>query len=164
MTCTVQGDKNFEYCLWQIISRQSFSISLRACARVLYQQKGGTGGGWWCHMQSAVHMVAAKLGCKRAMVGTGWAHSHPGCVNRLRERYSHLVGVHFWQGRLLGFRMGICQMRIKKRLGLINQKFNCHGIAQFLVSCSWSSLRYLRYSTSDARHQLSIANVACFHF
>ena len=86
-------------------------------------------GGGWGHMQSAVHMAAAKLGCKRTMIGTGWAHSHPGCVNRLRERYSHLVGVHFWQGRLLGFRMGICQMRIQKRLGLINQKFNCHGVA-----------------------------------
>lgn len=82
--------------------------------------------GGWGHMQSAVHMAAAKLGCKRAMIGTVWAHSHPGCVNRLRECYSHLVGVHFWQGRLLGFRMGICQMRI---LGLINQKFNCHGVA-----------------------------------
>ena len=24
-------------------------------------------------------------------------HSHPGCINRLRKHYSHLVGVHFWQ-------------------------------------------------------------------
>ena len=27
--------------------------------------------------ESAVHMVAARLGCKRAMVDTEWANSHP---------------------------------------------------------------------------------------
>ena len=30
-----------------------FCISIR---------KGGTGGGGWCHLQGAVHMVAARLG------------------------------------------------------------------------------------------------------
>ena len=25
-------------------------------------RKGGTGGGEWCHLQGAVHMVAARLG------------------------------------------------------------------------------------------------------
>ena len=38
-----------------------------------------------------MHMVAARLGCKRAMVGTGWATSHPDCMDRLRKHYSHLV-------------------------------------------------------------------------
>ena len=33
-----------------------------------------------------MHMAAARLGCKRAMVGS----SHPGCMNRLRKCYSHL--------------------------------------------------------------------------
>ena len=43
-------------------------------------------------MCTAVHMVAARLGCKRRMVGTGWANSRPGFTNRLRKLYCHLVG------------------------------------------------------------------------
>ena len=54
------------------------------------------------HPQGDMHMVAARLGCQSAMVGTGWANSCPGCMDRLRKRYSHLVGANFWQGRLLG--------------------------------------------------------------
>ena len=38
-----------------------------------------------------MHMVAARLGCQSAMVGTRWANSCPGCMDRLRKRYSHLV-------------------------------------------------------------------------
>ena len=37
-------------------------------------------------------MAAARLSCKRAIVGTGWANSCPGCINKLRKHYSHLVG------------------------------------------------------------------------
>ena len=37
---------------------------------------GGTGGGKWGHLQGAVHMVAARLCCERAMVGTRWTTSH----------------------------------------------------------------------------------------
>ena len=41
-------------------------------------------------------MVAAtRLGCKRAMVSTGWVNSCPGCLNGLRKGYSHLVGGSF---------------------------------------------------------------------
>ena len=54
-------------------------------------RKGGTGGGGWGHPQGDMHMV-----------GTRWANSHPCCMYRLRKRYSHLVRVHFWKGRLLG--------------------------------------------------------------
>ena len=39
-----------------------------------------------------MHMAAARLGCKVAMVGTEWANSCSGCMNGLRKRYSHLVG------------------------------------------------------------------------
>ena len=42
-----------------------------------------------------MHMVAARLGCQSAMVGTRWANSCPGCMDRLRKRYSHLVGGSF---------------------------------------------------------------------
>ena len=38
-----------------------------------------------------MHMVAARLGCKRVMVGTRWANSCPGYIDGLRKRYSHLV-------------------------------------------------------------------------
>ena len=49
-----------------------------------------------------MHMVAARLGFERAMVGTEWATSCPDCMDRLRKHYSHIVEVGFWQGRLLG--------------------------------------------------------------
>ena len=38
-----------------------------------------------------MHMVAARLGCQCAMVGTGWTNSCPGCMDRLRKRYTYLV-------------------------------------------------------------------------
>ena len=47
------------------------------------------GGG---HPQGAVHRAAARLGSKRAMVGTEWANSHPGCMGRHRKCYSHILG------------------------------------------------------------------------
>ena len=43
----------------------------------------GTGGGGWGHSQGDMHMVAAGLGCETAMVGTVWANSSPGCMDRL---------------------------------------------------------------------------------
>ena len=41
-----------------------------------------------------MQMVA---GCQSAMAGTGWANSYPGCMDRLSEHYSDLVG--FISGR-----------------------------------------------------------------
>ena len=37
------------------------------------------------------YMAAARLVFEKAMVGTGWATSHPDCIDRLRKHYSHLV-------------------------------------------------------------------------
>ena len=42
-----------------------------------------------------MHMVAARLDCERAMVGTGWVTSRRDCMDRLRKHYSHLVGAWF---------------------------------------------------------------------
>ena len=42
-------------------------------------------------MCMAVHMVVARLGCKRRMVGTGWANSRPDFTNRLKKLYCHLA-------------------------------------------------------------------------
>ena len=46
-----------------------------------------------------MHMVAARIGCKRAMVGTGWGNSHPGYMNRLRNCYYHIVRGSFLAGK-----------------------------------------------------------------
>ena len=56
-------------------------------------------GGEWGHLQGAVHTAAARLDCKRTMVGTRWANSRPGCMSRLRKRYSHLSGGSFLAGK-----------------------------------------------------------------
>ena len=54
-------------------------------------RKGGTGGGEWGHLQGDMHMVAARLGFEKVMVGTEWATSCPDCMDKLRKHYSHLV-------------------------------------------------------------------------
>ena len=46
-----------------------------------------------------MYMAAARLGCRKALFGTRWANSHPGCMNRLRKHYSHLVGGSFLAGK-----------------------------------------------------------------
>ena len=46
-----------------------------------------------------MHMVAARLGCQGTMAGTRWANSHPGCMDRHRKHYSHLVGGSFLAGK-----------------------------------------------------------------
>ena len=52
---------------------------------------GGTGGGGWGHPQGDMHMVAARLGCQSAMVGTGWANSCSGCMH-----VTHRVTCTWW--------------------------------------------------------------------
>ena len=56
-------------------------------------RKGGTGGGGWGCLQRYMHMVAARLGCERAMVGIRRATPRPDCMDRLRTCYSLLVEV-----------------------------------------------------------------------
>ena len=80
-------------------------VSVRYARRFCVSRKGGTGGGGtggggWCHPQGDMHMVAARLGCQSTMVGTGWANSCPGCMDRLRKHYSHLVGGSFLAGKV----------------------------------------------------------------
>ena len=67
--------------------------------QVLCQQKWWDRGGGWGHPQNAVHMAAARLGCKRIMVCTRWANSWPGYMRRLRKCYSHLSGGSFLAGK-----------------------------------------------------------------
>ena len=51
-------------------------------------------------------MVAAKFGCQSAMVGSEWANSCPGCMDRLRKCYSHLVGGPFLARKVAWTRSG----------------------------------------------------------
>ena len=51
---------------------QKLHWSLVICD-VYTSRKGGTGGDGWGQPQGAVHIVAARLGCKRRMVGNVWA-------------------------------------------------------------------------------------------
>ena len=52
------------------------------------------------HMQGAVHMATARLGCKRAMVGTEWAIFRPDCTNKPRKSYFHLLRGSFLTGKV----------------------------------------------------------------
>ena len=52
-------------------------------------------GGWWGHPQGDVHMVAARLGCKSIVVGTGG----PILALAVWTGYSHLVGGSFLAGK-----------------------------------------------------------------
>ena len=70
-----------------------------ALHRLCVSRKGGTGGVWWGHSQGVVHMAAARLGCKRTMVGTRWANSRPGCMSRLKKHYSHPSWSSFLAGK-----------------------------------------------------------------
>ena len=45
--------------------------------RFCISRKGGTEGGGWGEPQGAVHMVAARLHCEKAMVRTRLATSRP---------------------------------------------------------------------------------------
>ena len=70
-------------------------VSARFARRFYVSRKGGTRGGGCGHLQGD-----ARLGCRSAMVGTGWANSCPGCMDRLRKHYSHLVGSSFLAGKV----------------------------------------------------------------
>ena len=48
-----------------------------------------------------MHMVAARLGFEKAMVGTQRATPRSDCIDRLRKHYSHLAEGWFLTGRVL---------------------------------------------------------------
>ena len=67
------------YCTCSVVKHVTVIV-----LRVYYiSRKGGTGGGGWGHLQGDMHMVVARLSCQSAMVGTMWANSCPGCMDRL---------------------------------------------------------------------------------
>ena len=60
-----------------------------------------------------MYMAAAWLGYKRGMVGTVWATSLPGCINRLGKLYFQLVGGPFLAGKvILGSEQTVAKQKI----------------------------------------------------
>ena len=69
-----------------------------------------------------MHMAAARLGCKRTMVGSGWAkNSQPGCMSRLRKCYSHLSGGSFQAGKVSWALSGCLPIESADHCMLINE-------------------------------------------
>ena len=74
-----------------------------------------------------MRMASAKLSCKRAVVGIRWAESYPGCMNRLRKRYSQggsfLAGKGLGSERAFANRMLINEWaRLRSQVRLLNLK------------------------------------------
>ena len=57
-------------------------------------------------------MVAAWLGCKRSVVGTEWANSHPGCMNELRKHYTLTLRCSFLAGKATWVLSRCCRPRL----------------------------------------------------
>ena len=62
-----------------VMSLLAMCLGLRFCA----SRKGGAGEGEWVHPKGANSMAASGLGCRKALVGTGWAISLLLCMNWL---------------------------------------------------------------------------------
>ena len=56
-----------------------------------------------------MHMVAARLGFERAMVGTGWVTPTLTAWTGLENTALTFYSVVFWQGRLLGLAVSGCR-------------------------------------------------------
>ena len=63
--------------------------------RFCFSRKGGTGECGWVHLKGAKSMAASGLGCRKPLVGTGWAISLLLCTNGLRKLFSGHAGPPF---------------------------------------------------------------------
>jgi len=78
-----------------MMSLLGMSLVLRFCV----SRKGGTGRGGWVHPKGANSMAASGLVLRRDLVGTGRAISVLFGINVVRNKQSHLVGLHFQNSR-----------------------------------------------------------------
>ena len=85
------------HCTEKIVSAHLHAGSVSA-ERVGQGEVGGVTG----RVQGAVHMVAARLGFQKAVVGTGWATSALTAWTGLENTTLTLQRAGFWQERLLG--------------------------------------------------------------
>ena len=100
-----------------------------------------------------MHMVAARLGCQSAMVGTGWANLCPGCMDRLGKHYS-LALQGFISGRegCLGSELVFSVFKGKKHSHLLWAAFNADcGWGGRALSARCIRLRYLTCSRPDSQ-------------
>ena len=65
--------------------------------------------------------VTRRLGCQSATVGTGLANSCPGCMDKLRKHYSHLVGGSFLAGKAVRALSGCLTMESADYCMLVNE-------------------------------------------
>ena len=80
----------------------------------------------WDHKQGDMHMVAAKLGCERAMVGTGYATSLHGQAYKAPLEDSEWA-YHNWSADYCmlvnewayGLRSQVCILRLEVDLGSV---------------------------------------------
>ena len=75
----------------RMLSVGAIGFEDRFCA----SKKDRIGGGERISAWSGVHMVAALVGCRKALVGTGWTICHLVSTNRLRNHSPPLVGAPF---------------------------------------------------------------------
>ena len=77
------------HCTKKIVSAY-LQVDSASAERVGQGEVGGVTRRVLCTLQ-----LLNLFGCKRVMVGTRWVNSCPGCMNRLRKCYSHLLGGSF---------------------------------------------------------------------
>ena len=117
--------------------------------------KGGTGGGGWGHPQGDMHMVSARLDCQSAMVGTRWANSCPGCMDRLRKCYSHLVGGSFQAWKAAWTLSGCLTTKSADYRMLVNE-WAWLSLASFPGLPRFSSSVCVQYNTWKRKRALSL--------
>ena len=92
-------------------SSEQFLVKLnyveRGLSRLFGRPPGGPGGRGGGRAQNIMRALCAVIRPDHfkfasygpAMVGTGWANSCPGCMDRLRKCHSHLLGSSFLAGK-----------------------------------------------------------------
>ena len=78
-----------------MMSHPAMSFGLGFCV----SRKGRTGGGGWVQPKGANSMAASGLVFRSNLVGTGRAISILFGINGVRNKLSHLVGLHFQNSR-----------------------------------------------------------------
>ena len=83
------------------VMRLSFTMSLLVLGlRFCVSRKGGTGGGGWVNPKGVNSMATSGLVFRSDLVGTGRSISVLFAINGVRNKRSHLVGLHFQSSRV----------------------------------------------------------------
>ena len=103
-------------------------------------------------------MTAARLGCKRTMVETGWAFSCPGCMSRIRTRYSYLLVGWFLAGKASWILSGCLPTESADYCRLVNEwawlslKVHLGSVLESKLRQKWKMVHYRRvYAKSSLK-------------